>query len=235
MSVLKRLSLHYDQSPDQLTIHQIKSYLYHCKDKQHLSVSLINQTIGALRILFRDVLALPLDRHLSIKRPRRSYHLPVVLSKSEVKQLLDSLSNPKHVAMIAVLYSTGMRCDELLHLKIVDVDSDRMLIRIKHGKGNRSRDAILSIRTLKLLRDYYVNANPKPVTYLFESTVPDKPYSQTSLRKVVRRAALKAGINKKVTPHTLRHSFATHMLEQGENLKTIQYLMGHTSLRATMI
>lgn len=200
-----------------------------------MSVSLINQTIGALRILFRDVLNLPLDKHLSIKRPRRSHHLPVVLSKGEVRAMLTALSNPKHIAMIALLYSTGMRRNELIQLKIVDVDSKRMKIRIAHGKGNKPRDVILSERTLALLRRYYKSAHPRPSTYLFESPYPDRPYSASSLCKVVHRAAHRAGITKNVTPHTLRHTFATHMLEQGENLKTIQYLMGHTSLRATMV
>jgi len=218
-----------------LTTTQIKSYLYHCKEKEQLSVSLINQTIGALRILFRDVLELPLDPQLSIKRPRRTFHIPIVLSKEEVKLLINSLSNPKHVAMIALLYSTGMRRDELLQLKIVDLDSDRMRIRINNGKGNKSRDVILSEKTLQLLREYYRSVHPKPKTYLFESITLGKPYSGSSLGRVVRRAAQKAGISKNVTPHTLRHTFATHMLEQGENLKTIQFLMGHTSLRATMI
>ncbi|MFY0652971.1 MAG: site-specific integrase [Cyclobacteriaceae bacterium] len=235
VGVIKRLSLHFGQSPDQLSTLQIKSYLYHCKDKEHLSISLINQTIGALRILFRDVLELPLDRHLSIKRPRRTFHLPVILSKPEVKLLIHALINPKHVAMIALLYSTGMRRDELLQLRITDVDSDRMLIRINNGKGNKSRDVILSEKTLTLLRKYYQCHHHKPSTYLFESIQAGKPYSATSLGKVVKKAAKRAGIAKNVTPHTLRHTFATHMLEQGENLKTIQYLMGHTSLRATMV
>ena len=136
---------------------------------------------------------------------------------------------------MAMLYSTGMRRDELLHLKINDIDSDRMLIRIHHGKGNKSRDVILSPKTLYLLREYYKKAFPQPTTYLFESKQAGHPYSQSSMSKVVHRAAQRAKISKKVTPHTLRHTFATHMLEQGENLKTIQYLMGHTSLRATMV
>ena len=176
------------------------------------------------------------DEGLRIKRPRREHHLPEILSKQEVKAIIEATSNPKHKAALAVLYSTGMRRDELLNLQLNDIDPDRMVIRITTGKGHKSRDALLAVKTLELLRNYYMQTYPKPRKYVFEGKDrPGKPYSATSLVKIVKQAAIRAGIKKKVHPHSLRHAFATHMLEQGTNLKVIQKLLGHSSLRSTMV
>jgi site-specific recombinase XerD len=162
--------------------------------------------------------------------------MPEILSREEVLRLIDSPTNLKHRALLAVLYSTGMRRDELLHLKLSDIDSSRMVMRINYGKGNKSRDALLASKTLDLLRKYYRYAYPKPLVYVFESGVkPGQPYSATSVCKIVTRAAQREGITKKVHPHSLRHAFATHMLEQGTNLKVIQKLLGHASLSSTMV
>ena len=136
--------------------------------------------------------------------------------------------------MIALLYSSGIRKDELINLKLSDVDSERMVIRVRNGKGNKSRDTILSQRALFLLRDY-LKTHPKPTEYVFESLESGKPYSATSINKVVARASQKARITKQITVHSLRHAFATHLLEQGANVKQIQYLMGHQSLKSTMV
>jgi len=233
--MLVQLSKYYGLSPEKVTILQLKEYLYHCKEKRGLSVSFINQTISALKILRQDVLGLEWDKDLKIKRPRRFQHLPDILSKPEVNKLVEVTTNPKHKAIIALLYSTGMRLSELLHLTLKDIDSSRMVIRITKGKGNKSRDTLLAERTLKLLREYYSSVYPKPVTYVFEGRSKDQPYSATSIQKVVKRAAVKAGIKKIISPHSLRHAFATHMLEQGINLKLIQKLLGHGSMRATMV
>ena len=126
--------------------------------------------------------------------------------------------------------------DELIHLKIADIDSQRMVIRIASGKGNKSRDVMLSERALVLLRLYYTVFYPKPISYVFEAgDKPGHPYSRTSVTKIVKRAAKRAGITKHIYPHSLRHAFATHMLEQGVNLKLIQKLLGHASIQSTMI
>jgi len=234
--MLVQLSKYYGLSPEKVTMLQLKEYLYHCKEKRGLSVSFINQTISALKILRQDVVGLEWDKELRIKRPRRSRHLPDILSKREVNKLIEVTSNPKHKAVIALLYSTGMRMGELLHLRVCDIDSTRMVIRILNGKGNKSRDTLLAERTLKLLRDYYLVVYPKPLKYVFEGRgQPGQPYSATSVQKVVKRAAVKAGIKKTISPHSLRHTFATHMLEQGVNLKLIQKLLGHGSMRSTMV
>ncbi|MEQ8470375.1 MAG: tyrosine-type recombinase/integrase [Marinoscillum sp.] len=168
--------------------------------------------------------------------PRREYQIPEVLTKEEIFKMVEFTSNPKHKAIMALLYSSGMRRDELINLQIKDIDSKRMVIRINLGKGNKSRDVLLSSNALKLLRQYYKVHFPKPIKYVFEGGgKPGKPYSASSINNIIKKAAKKAGVKKDVHTHTLRHSFATHMLEQGANLKLIQRLMGHQSLRSTMV
>jgi len=234
--MLVQLSRHYSLSPETITTEQVKQYLFYCKEKRSLSNSFINQTISALKILRQDVLGLGWDAGIKIKRPRNDHHLPDILSKQEINALIEVSSNSKHKAILATLYSSGMRLDELLNLRLCDIDTDRMVIRIANGKGNRSRDTLLAVKTLKLLRDYYTCSYPKPIKYVFEGGgKPGQPYSASSVQKVIKRAANRAGIKKNIHPHSLRHAFATHMLEQGVNLKLIQKLLGHNSLRSTMV
>lgn len=234
--MLVRLSRHFSKSPELVSVEELKEYLYFCKEDRGLSNSFINQTISAVKILLQDVLGLPWDATIKIKRPRRVYPMPEILSCEEVLRLVSSPTNIKHQAILAVLYSSGIRRDELLHLKLSDIDSSRMVMRISDGKGNKSRDVLLAVKTLRLLRDYYRIFRPRPLVYVFESGAkPGHPYSGSSVRKIVQRAAKREGITKKVHPHSLRHAFATHMLEKGTNLKVIQKLLGHNSLRSTMV
>ncbi|UZR99030.1 tyrosine-type recombinase/integrase (plasmid) [Chondrinema litorale] len=234
--MLTKISGFYNRSPELLTLEEIKHYLYHCKEKQDLSSSFINQTISALRILRRDVLGENWEDGLRLHRPRRARKLPVILSREEVKRLLSMISNPKHRALVAVLYSSGIRMSELLSLYPTDIDADRMVIRVRQGKGNKDRETILSKKTLELLREYYRHAYPKPTKYLFEGMGgPGLKYSASSVRKILKRAARRAGIEKEIGAHILRHTFATHMLEQGTNLKILQQLLGHKSLKTTMV
>ena len=234
--MLFQLSKHYKLSPEKITIEQVKKYLYYCKEKRGLSNAFINQTISALKILRQDVLGLSWDEGIKIKRPRRDHPLPDILSKQEVHAMIEVTSNPKHKAIIAVLYSTGIRRDELLNLRLCDIDSKRMVVRISSGKGNKARDTLLAVKALKLLRAYYLSAWPKPINYVFEGGGKHgQPYSESSVHKVIKRAVAKAGIKKHISTHSLRHAFATHMLEQGCNLKLIQKLLGHSSLRSTMV
>ena len=230
--MLVNIARYYNQSPEGLSVDQIKKYLHYCKTERGLSVSTINQTISALKILFQDIL----DRSwgdIRIKRPRKTKYLPDILSKEEIFQMIQLTTNLKHKAILAVLYSTGIRRQELLGLMINDIDSKRKLIRVRHSKGNKSRDALLSENTLRILRKYYSYYQPKQ--YLFESYRPGIPYSAESVTKVVGRAARKAGITKNIHAHSLRHTFATHLLEQGTNLRVIQKLMGHSSMKTTAI
>lgn len=232
VSMLANAARYYHRSPDELSVEEIKKYLHYCTQDRGLSVSTINQTISAFKILFQDVLGKSWEE-IKIKRPRKNKHLPDILSKEEIGKMIRLTGNQKHKVILAVLYSSGVRREELLNLKIRDIDSNRMLIRVRNGKGNKSRDTLLAQNTLELLRNYYRVC--RPVEYLFESFRPGVPYSESSVEKVVKRASQRAGITKHIYPHSLRHTFATHLLEQGTNLKVIQKLLGHTSLRSTML
>lgn len=234
--MLVNLSKHFGKSPESVTNEELKEYLYDATHRRGLSVSYIKQTISALRILYKDVLDIPWEKQVNVKMPRRQHLIPEVLTKGEILKMIEVTPNTKHKAIIALLYSSGIRRDELINLQLKDIDSKRMVIRINLGKGNKSRDALLSANALKLLRLYYQTFHPKPTKYIFEAGgKPGSTYSASSICKVVKRAAEKVGIQKKVSTHTLRHSFATHLLEQGANLKLIQRLLGHTSLRTTMV
>jgi integrase/recombinase XerD len=163
-------------------------------------------------------------------RPKREKRLPDVLSPEEVKSILESIQNLKHRCIFYVIYSGGLRISECLKLKIHDIDSERMVIRVRQSKGAKDRDVPLSPTCLISLRSYYKMYRPE--TYLFEGKK-GYPYSASSVRKVLKRAVYKNAIKKRVTVHTLRHSYATHLLENGTDLRLIQELLGHSSSRTT--
>ena len=234
--MLVQLSRYYNRSPASLDIEQVKHYLYHCREKKGLSVAFVNQTISAFKILKKDILGEEWGEGLDIQRPRRKSRLPEILSKEELRSMLDHTYNPKHKALIALMYSSGVRLQEFLGLRLADIDSDRMLIRIVNGKGGKDRDTILSGQALLLLRHYLRHARPRPIHYLFEGMgAPGKPYSRRSVASVIKAAAKRVGIMKNVTPHVLRHTCATHLLEQGTDLKSVQKLLGHSNLGSTMV
>jgi site-specific recombinase XerD len=172
------------------------------------------------------------NRFYHIERPRKKERLPEVLSKEEVLRMIEVTKNIKHRSIISLMYSAGLRRGELLALKITDIDSERMLIRVREGKGGKDRYTLLGEAVLSLLRAYYRQYQPEE--YLFQGEQ-GGAYSPGSLLKVVKAAARRAGIQKRVTPHMLRHSFATHLLEQGTDLRYIQSLLGHRSSKTTEI
>lgn len=175
------------------------------------------------------------NKKLNIKHlypARKSYSLPNYLTINEVKSLTSSLENIKHRCIIKLLYGSGLRLSELLHLKVTDIDSESMIIHIKNSKGNKDRVVMLSKALLEELRIYFIKY--KPVDFLFEGQSGGM-YSPKSVQVIVKNAASKAGIKKKVTPHTLRHSFATHLLEAGTDIRFIQQLLGHSSIKTTEI
>lgn len=169
---------------------------------------------------------------IQLERPRKEKKLPVVLSANEVKSIFNSITNLKHKALLSLLYSAGLRIGEAINLEISDIDSQRMLIHIKQAKGKKDRYTLLSPAFVKILRMYYVAY--KPQKYLFEGQKGGK-YSNTSAQKVLKNALDKTKIQKKVTLHSLRHSFATHLLEKGTDIRYIQELLGHSSPKTTMI
>ncbi|MEP3374696.1 MAG: site-specific tyrosine recombinase/integron integrase [Maribacter dokdonensis] len=199
--------------------------------QENRSNSYINQSINSIKFYYEIVLGMP-NRFYSIDRPRKEKKLPQVISKSEVMKILDNTNNLKHRCIVGLLYSAGLRRNELINLKLSDIDSNRMLIRIESGKGNKDRYSLLSNQILDDLRIYYKKWRPKK--YIIEGQYGGQ-YSGQSIAVIVTRAAKKAGIRIRVTPHMLRHSFATHLLEAGVDLRQIQVLLGHSSSKTTEI
>lgn len=210
---------------------QINKYILDLIKKRNISVSQQNQRINAIKFYYEKILGKE-KQYYSIYRPKKEQKLPEVLSKNEVKRIFDSCDNIKHRCILMLIYSAGLRRSELINLKISDIDSERMVIHIKGGKGKKDRISLLSENTLHILRNYYKIYKPK--VYLFEGATGGK-YSPTSVANILKKAAFKAGIKKRVTPHMLRHSFATHLLEQGTDLRYIQELLGHNSSKTTEI
>ncbi len=197
-----------------------------------LSYSYQNQAINGAKIFFREVIKSNLDVE-KFERPRREHKLPNVLSKEEVKSILNSLTNVKHKSMLSLIYACGLRRSELLNLKTSSVDSKRGVLYILNTKGKKDRVVPISAKTIEMLRDYYKIYKPKE--WLFEGQIASTQYSEKSLQSVLKNALAKAKIKKPVTLHWLRHSYATHLLESGTDLRYIQELLGHKSSKTTEI
>ncbi|MDF2437063.1 MAG: Integrase/recombinase [Bacteroidota bacterium] len=244
-------SRRYSESTILTYVEALKSFLKFCNDralaeisnedvirynndyilKNGLSASYQNQVVNALKLFFRTIQSRKLNAE-EIHRPKRSFVLPVILSPEEVAGMLNSLENIKHKTMLALIYSGGLRRSELLNLRLEDIDSKRMFISIKAAKGKKDRMVPLSEMILEMLRLYYKEY--KPQHYLFEGQKAGK-YTESSLEEVFHKAKKLAGIKKSVSLHTLRHSYATHLLEGGTNLRYIQELLGHKSPKTTQI
>ena len=215
---------------DELNENDIRGYLQKLI-QEDCSHSYVNQAINSIKFYYEVVQEMP-NRFYAIERPRVEEKLPQVLAKEEVLAMIQNTNNMKHRCVVSFLYSAGLRRSEVLNLEPQDIDSRRMVVRVKSGKGNKDRYSILSEKLLRDLRKYYVQWRPKK--YLFEGPTGGK-YSAESVVKIVKEAARKAGIKKNVTPHMLRHSFATHLLESGTDLRYIQVLLGHKSTKTTEI
>ncbi|MDP2957075.1 MAG: tyrosine-type recombinase/integrase [Longimicrobiales bacterium] len=209
---------------------QPTDYLLHLVENRRVSRSYHNQAVSALRFLFETVLDEPrmADR---IPRPKAERRLPLVLSKEEVTRFLVELRHPKHRALVLLMYSAGLRVGEVVRLRPEDLDGDRGLIRVHRGKGGKDRYTLLAARALEAVRIY--RAAFPDGAWLFPGERPGRHYTARSVQRIVNRAAARAGIAKKVTAHTLRHSFATHLMEAGTGLRYIQELLGHKSSRTT--
>jgi site-specific recombinase XerD len=190
-----------------------------------------NQHINAIKFYLEKVLKQK-QKSYYIERPLKKRMLPTVLSEQEIQLIFSNIKNLKHKAILSLIYSSGIRIGEALNLTINNLDSDRMLISIRRGKGEKDRMVPMASNVLKLLRVYYKEY--KPVNYLFNGNE-NGPYSATSVRNVLKRAVYKSNIKKNVTPHTLRHSYATHLLEKGTDLRYIQVILGHSSVKTTEI
>ncbi len=208
----------------------IRSCITLIQEKKY-SYSSQKQFLGAIKKAYLECFRRRID--VSVIYPSRSpRELPDILSLDEVKNLLNGTKNLKHKAILATIYGLGLRISELIHLQVKDIDSDRMVVFIRQAKGKKDRTVMLPENLLKLLRNYFLEYNPN--SYLFEGQK-SPHYSASSVRKILRKSIEKMGITKKVKVHTLRHSFATHLLENGTDVRIIQKLLGHSSLNTTMM
>lgn len=236
LRAVEEFAQYFKMSPDRLRPEHIRQYQAHLFTDRKLDAISVAQQLSALRFFFLKTLKRPWMVE-DMPFPKRPIRLPEVLSQNEVERLIQCAGSPLHRIWLLILYATGMRREELVRLKIGDLDSDRMLIRIRQGKGKKDRNVMLSPRLLQELRQYWRLAHPKPKTYLFPGKGPhqnaDVPIDSRSIFNAVQQAAKRAGIDKHVHPHTLRHCFATHLLEAGADLRTIQVLLGHADLKTT--
>lgn len=236
LRAVEEFAQYFKTSPDRLGLEQVRQYQAHLFTDRKLEAVSVAQQLSALRFFFLKTLKRPWMLE-DMPVPKKPIRLPDILSREEVEWLIQCADSPLHRLCILVLYATGVRREELVRLKIEDIDSARMLLHIRQGKGRKDRNVMLSPRLLAELRDYWRSANPKPKTYLFPSQAAnynaDLPMSDRTVWSAVREAATRAGLEKRVHPHTLRHCFATHLLESGADLRTIQLLLGHADLKTT--
>lgn len=218
-------------SPNEMSVAEIEKYVYWKIEKHAISPSYQRMIVASIGKFYQLVVGVELNlKHLY---PSRKIHaLPKYLSVNEVKRMIDLTTNQKHKCIIKLLYGCGLRLSELLNLKITDIDSGNMVIHIRKSKGNKDRVVMLSNQLLEDLRVYFSRYKPKE--YLIEGQGGEM-YSEKSVQNVVKDAARRAGIKKQVTPHILRHSFATHLLENGTDIRYIQQLLGHSSIKTTEI
>jgi len=232
LAAVSGLAKHYNKSPDKISKDMVEDYLLYLKKDKGLASNTVGTAVSGLRCLYNHVLSN--EENSPEYAQRRTRKLPVVLTQEEIWKIIDAPDNLKHRLILMTTYSAGLRASEVIALKPKHIDSERMLILVEDGKGNKDRYTLLSERLLKELRHYYRTFRPK--TYLFPSSYKDKDkLCYETVRSIYENARKKAGINKGPGLHTLRHSFATHLLEAGYDIRKIQVLMGHSSLSTTMI
>lgn len=229
---MKSFALHFHRSPDELGDQEIREYLHHLIQEKKASQSGISQAYSALKFFYETTLKRDWNG-FRIPRVQMGKKLPVVLSRQEIQAIFSAIGNLKHRALFMTIYSAGLRVSEVVHLKVSDLDSQRMTIRVQQGKGQKDRYTLLSQRTLEVLRAYWKEYRPQD--WLFPGKPETEPLSVSSVQRVFGRVLLQAGIKKPASVHTLRHSFATHLLEDGTDLYYIQRLLGHTSPKTTAV
>jgi integrase/recombinase XerD len=221
---------YFDRSPEMLDLEAVRQYQLYLLNERKLSPESINQYISSVKFLYQVTLEMPWTNEC-FPRVRRAHKLPVVLSQEEVLAFFDHVPSLKYRAALMTCYGAGLRVSEAVALKVSDIDSQRKVLRIEQGKGQKDRYAMLSPRLLDVLRRYWRAARPQH--YLFPSWRAEHHLCTASLQLACREAALRAGIHKRVTVHTLRHSFATHLLENGADTRIIQVLLGHSRIDTT--
>ncbi|MFY9327295.1 MAG: tyrosine-type recombinase/integrase [Georgfuchsia sp.] len=221
---------HFHRSPEELGLEAIRAYQLYLTQTRKLSPSSVSVATGALRFLYK--VTLKRDWAIDeIPMPKRPFKLPVILSREEVMHFLDSVDSLKHRTILMTAYAAGLRVSEAIHLKVTDIDSQRMMLRVDQGKGRKDRYVMLSPRLLEVLRAYWKTS--RPTLWLFPGDVIGHPITRGAVELACQKAHRACGLTKPITPHSLRHAFATHLLESGTDVRTIQLLLGHRSLATT--
>jgi integrase/recombinase XerD len=226
-----RFARHFGRSPVELGPEEIRSYQVYLTRDRKLAPSSLGIAVCALRFLYKVTLKQPWSFDDLIPAPKKPRRLPVVLSPDEVVRALECVTSPKHRAVLTTCYAAGLRISEAVRLRPRDLDSQRMVIRIEQGKGQRDRYVMLSPKLLAVLRDWWRLS--RPTTWLFPGERPDHPLGRAAVEQACHRARRRARLTKPLTPHVLRHCFAVHLLEAGTDVRTIQLLLGHRSLETT--
>ena len=226
-----RFARYFRKSPEHLGPAEIRTYLYHLVQDRRLAASSIIVAVSALRFFYTVTLRRPWAVKDAIPAGRQAKKLPVVLSQDEVARFLGAVDNLKHRVILTVCYATGLRIAEAVRLTPAAIDSQRMVIRVEQGKGRKDRYVMLPPKLLDMLRDYWKRTRPEE--WLFPGDRPGQPICPLTINHTCRQVRLRCGIGKPVTPHSLRHAFAVHLLEAGTDLRTIQLLLGHRNLSTT--
>jgi site-specific recombinase XerD len=227
---IKAFARHFDCSPEALGPEQVRAYQVHLLEERKLAAGSLSVVAASLRFLYKITLRRPWNDD-DIPMPKRPLRLPIVLSPAEVVRFLACVASTKHRAILTTIYASGLRVSEAVALRPADIDSSRMVLRVDQGKGRKDRYVMLSPRLLEVLRDYWRIERPKP--WLFPGDGVGQHISKNAVEQACQKAHRAAGIDKPVTPHSLRHAFATHLLEAGTDVRRIQLLLGHRSLATT--
>lgn len=233
ISLVSRFALFFHRSPDRLGLPEIEQYLFFLRDEKKVSYCLFNQTVCALRFFYLHVMDRP-DLVLRIPFGRREKHYPIVLSVSEMLAILAALGSLRDRVLVTVLYSAGLRLGEVCRLRVENIDSARMLLHIRQAKGHKDRYVPLSPIALELLREWWRQTRNSGLLFPCARD-PLRPIHHSTVQRALKLAVRRAGLTKRVSPRTLRHSFATHLMEQGMNMRVIQILLGHSHTRTTEI
>jgi len=232
VACIAHFARHFGKSPELLGPEEIRQYQVYLVNERRVSLSYLIQIVAALRFLY----CVTLQRDWAIRHiayPKQPKRLPVVLSQAEVRRLFDAIRSPRHLAILMTAYAAGLRLSEVTQLRITDIDSSRMVIRVRQGKGHKDRYVMLAPTLLEVLRLHW--RRERPATWLFPGQHPDQPICNHVVQEVCRKAGIAAGLKKPVTVRTLRHSFATHLLESGKDIRIIQTLLGHRNVRTTEV
>lgn len=223
---------YYMRSPEVMGEKEVRGFLLHLIRDRKISPATLDMYVNALKFLYNVTLKRP-EAVQGLAHPKRAKTLPVILSPEEVLRIFAAIRSVKHKAIMATAYAAGLRISEVCALRLSDIDSQRMRIHVRAGKGKKDRYVMLGESLLDLLRQYYRKARPQG-EYLFPGYKPHRPICTTAVRQVLRKAVQQTGLTKKVTMHTLRHCFATHLLERGTDIRILQILLGHSSIRTTL-